>query len=159
LGKELKTEIMKCQNASASSLLSYTKSKYPNIFQNLVDENPAIAHSANNPDFSDKNKEELEQHKGTIMNKIITQLVQQNGADAVKKLNINDVTSWEDLVKATLPLVQGTSEEEKDEIAQDGINDTNYDVESNVENEEEPFDEDDKWVREKIEIMKKNGIL
>lgn len=159
LGNELKKEIMKCQNASASSLLSYTKSKYPDIFQNLADENPAFAHSANNPDFSDKNKEELEQNKGTIMNKIINHLVQQSGAEEVKKLNINDVTSWDDLVKATLPLVQGTSEEDKDEIAQDGINHANYDIETNVENEEEPFDEDDKWVREKIEIMKKNGIL
>lgn len=94
-----------------------------------------------------------------MMNKIINHLVQQSGVKELQKLNINDVKSWEDLVKATLPLVKETSEEEKDEIAQDGINDANYDIETNVENEEEPFDEDDKWVREKIELMKKNGIL
>lgn len=159
LGNELKNEIVKCQNASANNLLSYAKRKYPDIVKTLADEIPAITHIANNQDYSDKIKEELEQHKGTIMNKIINHLVQQSGVKELQKLNINDVKSWEDLVKATLPLVKETSEEEKDEIAQDGINDANYDIETNVENEEEPFDEDDKWVREKIELMKKNGIL
>jgi FixJ family two-component response regulator len=38
-------------------------------------------------------------------------------------------------------VVRNDDEAEKDEIAQDGINDTNYDIETNVENEEVPVQE------------------